>query len=188
MKSEKELLQCLQQGDEEAIRIIFNEFYDELCLYAATILKNFQVAEEVVEDVFIALWKLARNLSITSSLKNYLYKSVYNGCLKYLKNEGKFKISPETFDDAKEKDIFSSSLYVNPESELILKEIEKKAESVMTSLPDQCREIYYLNRYESLSYSQIAEKLKITVGTVKTQMSRAFRKFRKEFGEWLQFL
>lgn len=182
MKPEKELIQLLNKGDEEAIRIIFDTFYDELCLYAAGFTKSFQVAEEVVEDVFISLWKNATNLSITTSLKSYLYKSVYNGCLKFLKTEGRLNSSTVENDS----EIFKTSSFNDPESELILQELEKKADLIMESLPAQCKEIYFLSRFENLSYSQIAEKLKITTGTVKTQMSRAFHKFKAEFGEFLR--
>jgi RNA polymerase sigma-70 factor, ECF subfamily len=184
MKSEKELLELLKTGDEKAIRIIFEEFYDGLCLYAGCFTKNLQVAEEVVEDVFIAIWINATRITINSSLKNYLYKSVYHGCLKYLKNNARIQskeslINYETYDSYSDGD---------PESDMILMEIQQKAENILSSLPKQCREIYTLSRYEDLSYSQIAGKLKITVGTVKTQMSRAFQKFQKEFKEFLPLI
>jgi RNA polymerase sigma-70 factor (ECF subfamily) len=70
-------------------------------------------------------------------------------------------------------------------STLISREIESKAEAVIQSLPAQCREVYLLNRDHDLKYSEIAERLHITVGTVKTQMSRAFSRLRKELKEFL---
>ena len=127
MISEKELLQLLQKGDEEAIRIIFDTFYDELCLYAAGFTKSFPFAEEIVEDVFISLWKNAAGLTITTSLRSYLYKSVYHGCLKFLKSEGRFHINSDSLDNMMECDLFRSSFYSDPESALILQELEKKA-------------------------------------------------------------
>ena len=69
-----------------------------------------------------------------------------------------------------------------------IKEIEDKANAILSDLPEKCREIYILNRYENLSYPEIAEKLNITVGTVKTQMSRAFTKFRLGLKEFLTLL
>ena len=185
MKSENELLQLLHQGDEEAIRIIFDEFYEGLCLYAAAITRSHPVAEEIVEDIFIYLWINAADLSITTSLKNYLYKSVYNNCLKFLQKEKRGAQQLDALRVNEDQELLYSSFYRNPESDLILQELEKKAETIMEGLPAQCREIYILSRIENLSYSQIAEKLKITAGTVKTQMSRAFQKFREEFGEFL---
>jgi RNA polymerase sigma-70 factor, ECF subfamily len=188
MKSEKELRQLLHQGDEKAIRIIFDEFYEGMCKYAATITKSHPVAEEIVEDIFIYLWINAAVLNITTSLKNYLYKSVYNNCLKFLQKEKKEEQQLDAHRGDKDHELLYSTLYRNPESDLILQELEKKAETIMEGLPAQCREIYILSRIENLSYSQIAEKLKITAGTVKTQMSRAFQRFREEFGEFLPMM
>jgi RNA polymerase sigma-70 factor (ECF subfamily) len=185
MRTEKELLQLLNRGDEEGIRAVFDEFYDGLCLYAAILTKSHQVAEEIVEDLFIYLWINASTNTITTSLKSYLYTSIYHNCLKYLQKEKKEQQLNNQLRDLQGSDFFHSSSYINPESDLILQELEKKADAIMESLPGQCKEIYFLNRFENLTYSQIAEKLKITVGTVKTQMSRAFQKFRKEFKELL---
>jgi RNA polymerase sigma-70 factor (ECF subfamily) len=70
-------------------------------------------------------------------------------------------------------------------SNLISKELEARAEAVIQSLPDQCREIYLLNRDQDLKYKEIADKLHITVGTVKKQMSRAFSKLRTGLKEYL---
>jgi len=178
MKSERELLQLLNAGNEESIRIIFDEFFDGLCLYAATLTRNFQVAEEVVEDVYIYIWLNSSSIKITSSLKSYLYKSVYHGCLKWLKSESRQTIR----DDMNGISLFQSSQYIDPESDMIMHELEKKAESILEALPVQCRKIYILSRYENLSYAQIADKLKIRVGTVKTQMNRAYNRFRMDFG------
>jgi RNA polymerase sigma-70 factor, ECF subfamily len=188
MKSEEELLKLLHQGDEKAIRYIFDEFYEDLLFYATTITRNHQNAEEIVEDIFIYLWINASDLTITTSLKNYLYKSVYNNCLKYLQKEKKEKVQSEEMNRLENQGSFESSWFENPESDMIVQELEKKAEEIRERLPEQCKEIYRLSRIENLSYSQIAEKLKITAGTVKTQMSRAFQKFSKEFGEYLPMI
>ena len=72
-----------------------------------------------------------------------------------------------------------------PLSGLLVSEIEKKAEDILESLPEQCKKIYKLNRLEGLNYPEIAARLKITVGTVKTQMSRAFQKFREGLKEFM---
>ena len=74
-----------------------------------------------------------------------------------------------------------SSLRNDAESEFILHEVETHMEKIINALPKQWREIYLLNKEEDLSYSQIAKKLNINVGTVKTQMSRAFKKLKIAF-------
>ena len=189
MKTEKELLQILRSGNEQAIRLIFEKYYEGLCLFAENIIKEHQAAEEIVEDIFINLWINCKKTTIYISLKNYLYRSTYNNCLKYLKKQKRtdnlFLKIPYILED---KEILYSSSLKHPVSELIVKELEDKVEKILETLPPECKKIYSLNRFENLSYSKIAEKLNITVGTVKTQMSRAFKIFRKELKDFIPLL
>ena len=185
MKSEKELLQLLKEGDENSIKFIFEKYYEGLCLFAESITKNHQVAEEIVEDIFIHLWMNTNTPVINVSVKSYLYRSVHNNCLKYL---DKLKTEKKVFDNFHYSILDQELLHpITPDypiSNLIVQELEEKAGQVLESLPNQCREIYTLNRFENLSYSEIAKKLNINVGTVKTQMSRAFQKLREALKEY----
>jgi RNA polymerase sigma-70 factor, ECF subfamily len=189
MKSEEELLQQLQNGDEDTIKRIFDKYYEGLCLYAESLTKDHHAAAEIVEDIFIHLWANAENPSINKSIKNYLYRSVHNNCLKYI---DKLRTERKKFENISytilDNELLQPITPDQPISKLIVQELEEKANRVLESLPGQCKEIYKLNRFENLSYSEIAEKLKITVGTVKTQMSRAFQKFREGLGEYLSIV
>jgi len=186
MEKEQELIHLLKTGREDAIKQIFDRYYVDLCLYADSILKDRYASEEVVEELFITIWLKAKDLTIITSLKNYLYRSVHNNSIKYLKkkytegkNIEKFMIHENEFNcDA------SNCQFEN----LITKEIEDKANAILSDLPDRCREIYILNRYENLSYPEIAKKLNIDLSTVKTQMSRAFEKFRTGLKDFLTVL
>jgi RNA polymerase sigma-70 factor (ECF subfamily) len=183
---EKELLLMLSKGEEEAIKAIFELHYEDLCLYAESIIKNHQAAEELVEDLFVHIWLSAKTAPINTSVKNYLFKSTYNNCLKYL---NRLKIENKLIDRSKyifeDREILASESASYPLSNLLVNELKEKAGIILTSLPDQCRLIYSLSRFEDLSYSEIAKKLNINVGTVKTQMSRAFQKFRIGLKEYL---
>ena len=189
MMTEKELLQLLKDGNEEAVKFIFEKYYESLCLYAESITRNHQVAEEIVEDIFIHIWINAKETSIILSVKNYLYRSTHNNCIKYL---NKLKTERKVFDSVdytlKDYEILHPLNDSYPISTLIAEEMEKKAGEILETLPDQCKEIFTLNRFENLSYSEIATKLNVTVGTVKTQMSRAFHKFREGLKEFLPLL
>lgn len=182
--SEKEILKLLKSDSERAIKTIFDAYYDSLCSYAESILRDQFSAEEVVEQLFIQLWINAKSISIFTSLKNYLYRSVHNNCLKYIE---KHKVELRRFSQYifHDEEILNFVSEEYPLSRLITGELEEKAEQIMQSLPEQCKSIYFLSRYENLSYSEIAQKLGVTVGTVKTQMSRAFQKFRDELKDYL---
>ncbi len=189
MKSEEELLQLLQNGEEDTIKFIFDKYYEGLCLYAESLTKNHQVAEEIVEDIFIHLWINAKNQVINFSLKSYLYRSVHNNCLKYIdklktERKGRQNLHYTLIDN----ELLQPATNDQPIYDLIAQELEEKAAKVLESLPNQCKEIYSLNRFENLSYSEIAKKLNITVGTVKTQMSRAFQKFRDGLVEYISLV
>ena len=189
MKEDFEILQLLRKGDEVSIKIIFNEYYKGLCLYAESLIKNKQKAEEIVEDIFIYLWLNSKTIKIYSSLKNYLFRSVHNNCIKYLKKQNTELLIHGDWDYlTKDKEILEPNCLSYPISNLIVKELEEKAKDILKELPEKCKKIYSLNRYENLNYSEIAKKLNITVGTVKTQMSRAFSRFREGLAEYIPVL
>jgi RNA polymerase sigma-70 factor, ECF subfamily len=189
MKSEKELLQLLKQGDEESIKFIFEKYYEGLCLFAESITKNHQAAEEIVEDIFIHLWLHSESSAINVSVKSYLYRSVHNNCLKYLdKLRTQKKLLDNFHYSILDQELLHPLTPDYPISNLIVQELEEKAGQVLDSLPSQCREIYTLNRFENLSYSEIARKLDINVGTVKTQMSRAFQKLREALKDYIPLI
>jgi RNA polymerase sigma-70 factor (ECF subfamily) len=181
-----EFIQLLRNGDEESIKLIFEQYYEKLCLYAESIVRDHGVAEEIVEDLFIYLWNNGRDMTIKSSLKSYLFRSVHNNCLTYL---GKLKTQQKLLDVVNYTLEDIEILHPIPDdiliSELTARELEQKARELENTLPEQCRKIYLLNRIESLSYSEIAAQLNISVGTVKTQMSRAFKHFRDNLKEYL---
>ena len=189
MKSEKEILELLKKGDEEAIRYIFDMYFEKLCLYAEGIIRDHQAAEDIVEDLFITVWLHAETNPIHTALPNYLFKSTFNNCLRYLnKLRAEVRMDESLGYTIKDHEITDPLTSAYPLSGLVVMEMERKAETILESLPDQCRMIYTLNRYEDLSYPEIADRLNITVGTVKTQMSRAFQRFREGLIEFLSLI
>jgi RNA polymerase sigma-70 factor (ECF subfamily) len=186
LNNEKEIIKLFHEGHEDAIETIINEYYEGLCLYAESIVKKHEIAEEIVEDLFIFLWLNANKVSFQVSMKSYLYRSTHNNCLKYLdKLKTENKRAEKMHYSLKDKGLLHPTSPFQPLSKLIVKELEDSAEQILNSLPEQCKKIYSLNRYQNLSYSEIANKLKISVSTVKTQMSRAFKRFREGLMDYL---
>jgi RNA polymerase sigma-70 factor, ECF subfamily len=176
----------LKEGDEEAFELIFHQFFDGLCLFSKNITKNHDVAQEIVEEVFVTVWINCKINPVTTSVKSYLYQSVYNNSLKYISRLRKDVISLDDPDYLfNDRSLIEPLTPDYPVANLIARELEEKAEQVIRSLPGQCQQIYLLNRNEDLKYHEIAERLNISVGTVKTQMSRAFAKLREELKDYL---
>jgi RNA polymerase sigma-70 factor (family 1) len=185
MMTDNELIIRLQKGDEAAFEIIFRQHFTGLCLFAEHFLKDTHAAEEIVEEYFCNLWENCQSMNITTSLRGYLYKSIYHRCLKYIRHqkvEQKYLSNQYLYFD---KEILESPSGEYPAVNLITRELEDKISAVIDSLPQQCKKVFCMNRFENLTYIEIAEKLGISQNTVKTQMSRALQKLRLELKDYL---
>ena len=181
--SEKELIFGISQGDLTSYEDLYKRYYVYLCLVAEHIIRNHSDAEEVVSDVFIKLWNIRGNIDITTSLKGYLIKAVYNTALNYLeRNKTNLKFT-DSISESDQKLLAWSSDY--PLGQLYRKEITDILEQGVGKLPDCCREIFKLSRDKEMDYNTIAGKLGISKNTVKTQMKIALAHLRKELKDYL---
>lgn len=159
------------------IEDLFKEHYEQLHRYAFTIVKDMDEAKDVVQAVFLNFWDKRATLNITSSPKAYLFRSVYNESLNYLKKQEVLQkhhhISATEIPGSQEQKPFAF------EDELYLKQ---KIENVLQELPPQCREVFIKSRAEQKKYSEIAAELGIAVKTVEAHMSKALKLIRKIVG------
>jgi RNA polymerase sigma-70 factor, ECF subfamily len=173
----------LHAGDSKVFEQLFRLHFVPLSSYARFILKNPVIAEEMVQDVFLKLWENHSSIFIGTSVKAYLYRAVHNHCVNYIKNA---RVNARLSEEAIKEMSYHAELALQNFSEEILEklataELEDHLNSVIKSLPTQCREIFLLNRQEDLSYTQIALKLGISVNTVKTQIMRALDRLREAY-------
>ena len=164
--------QKIQSGDEEAFSFLFNKYYEPLYQFCGMFVKDSQMAEIIVQDVFVRLWTNKENCKIQTSVKAYLYTSVKNHSLNYLK-QAKKTISLFTELD------YHDEAANSPEIEFMENEMYAEVHKAIDKLPKQCRQVYLMKRYDELKYSEIAEILSISVNTVKTQMKRAIKSLSK---------
>jgi RNA polymerase sigma-70 factor, ECF subfamily len=189
MTEHQNLIEKIKLGDEIAFEQLFKQHFTGLCLFAEHFVKDTSVAEEIVEDLFCDLWENCADISINSSFKAYLYRCVYNNSLKYLRHK---KVTQKYISAQQayytDKELCEISIQTYPIANLIIKELEEKINEAINSLPSQCKEIFCLNRFEGLSYTEIAEKTDLSINTVKTQMARALQKMRVELKDYLYFI
>jgi RNA polymerase sigma-70 factor, ECF subfamily len=186
MKSDPELVRLLNDGSEEAFEIIFHSYFEKLCLFSESITRSHEAAEEIVEELMLQLWLNCTINPVEKSVKSYLYQSTYNNSIKYISRLRKDSIRISgTENDSSNEGLAEMQTPDYSVSKLVSKELEARAEAVIKALPAQCREIYLLNRDQDLKYQEIADRLNITVGTVKKQMSRAYSKLRTGLKEYL---
>ena len=189
MNLEHELLKTVFKGSKEGFEILFRTYYKRLCAYALSFVSQNDLAEDLVIDVFLKLWEKRETLNITDSVSSYLFRSVKNSCINYLNREKsrKYTISENEVNLLNLKMEYTiSDKY--PLTDLIGKELEEKIRMEVEKLPVQCREIFYLSRFEELSHKEIAKKLGISENTVKVQIYRALIKLRKELKDYLPII
>ncbi len=185
--SDQEILKNLTIGNEDAFEFIFLTFYNELCNYACSILRDKDTAEEIVQEVFVKLWENRTELSIKLSVKSYLYRAVHNQCINYYDHlQVKQKYASESVKNYRDMVSPVSSDY--PIANLLTQELEDTISQSLAALPDQCREVFLLIRYEDLSYNEAAEKLGISINTVKTQLQRAISRLRESLRNYLPII
>jgi RNA polymerase sigma-70 factor (ECF subfamily) len=187
--TEKELVIKIDQGDLRAFQQLYTEYYVSLCVYARRFTRTNEIAEEVVQDVFMTLWEQQGRFTITASLKAYLFTSVRNRCLDHLKHlqvVNKFnEYYSNLLRDAEDLYIFSQE---SGDAQLIAGELEKNLTDAIDLLPEQCRKIFMLSRYDGYKNQDIADKLGVTINTVQRQISIALEKLRVSLKKYLSLL
>src|SRR4028118_1080130 len=162
----------LGRTDEKVFEQVFKTHFKALHSYAYTILKDDAIAEEMVQNVFFKLWEKKEQLDIQTSLKAYLYKAVYHESLNYLKHQ-KVKSVHQAY--AMHSTDYTSNL---ADKKLLQGELENKLQMAMNDLPEQCRTIFQLSRFEELKYREIADTLGLSIKTVENQMGKALKILR----------
>ncbi|WP_316845767.1 RNA polymerase sigma-70 factor [Pedobacter psychrodurus] len=170
-----------QYDDETAFETLFKTHYNALHAYAQVILKDEDLAEEIVQGMFLKFWEKRTSLNI-QSIKAYLYKCVYNDSLNYLKQE-KTKSKYQDFT------VHTMNTEHEPASlKVELSELQQHLKEALNHLPEQCRTIFQMSRFEELKYREIAEHLGLSIKTVENQMGKALRILRLKLADFLVFV
>jgi len=162
----------LKNGDKAIFEAVYREYYTQLCYYCVKYVENFEDAEGIVQDLFVKLWDMHKDLKINTSLNAYLYRAVQNYALNFLKKK-KTKDKYFIVNADVSKDVHESGLVKMEEDELRV--ILKHA---ILNLPEKRREIFELSRFDGLKNSKIANELSISVKTVESQMTKALKYLR----------
>jgi len=169
MEDDLTLWKNIRNGDTLALKVLHDRYYYLMYLYARKIYHNQQGLDEAVSDCFIKLWTKREDIVIEHSVKSYLFLILHNVLIDLTRKKNKiilFEIS---------------NLPELPDTET-LNEIDHytRLYNALEKLPEQRRRILELAVFDSFSYAQIAEKLKISINTVKTQIGRSYRFLREE--------
>jgi RNA polymerase sigma-70 factor (ECF subfamily) len=179
---EQQVLETLKSGSESAFEMVFKTYYRPLCQYAYSFLNDRDEAEEVVQAAFINVWDKREQVEIQTSLKAYLYRIVRNSCLNVIKHE---KVKQQ---HVAHEMVYAESTHEGVTQSVISSELEERISVAMKALPEQCRLVFQLSRFEELKYSEIAEQLNISVKTVENQIGKALKIMREQLKDYLPVL
>jgi RNA polymerase sigma-70 factor (family 1) len=160
------------EGNEGAFKIIYYRFYKKLYLFALSIVKTREAAEEIAEDVFIKIWQQRENLANIQNLRVYLYVATKNTSLNFLSKKANESIT-EPFDHI---NIDLGISDITPEQILITAELQNKIQQEVDALPPRCKMIFKLVREDGLKYKEVSDILNISVNTIDVQMAIAIKK------------
>lgn len=163
---EQALLQNLANGDERAFRTLFDRYSDLLGTYVLRVTKSYEVAEEVVQDVFLKIWQKREMLTEIHDFRSYLFIMSRNHALNYLKKAAGMTLSKEETD----WNILENIPAFDPEKDI---DYEDLIDEAINQLPPQQQKVYLLSRYERLSYLEIASRLDLSKETVKKYLQLA---------------
>jgi RNA polymerase sigma-70 factor (ECF subfamily) len=164
-------------SDVDALTPVFHQYYSALCFFAERLIESQSVAEEIVDDTFLKLWKSRSDFDNHLSIKAFLYICVKNACFNYLTKQRRLVKKDQML-----LHHFSSWTEESIENEIIRTEVIREVYlAIELLLPPQCKKIFRLSFEEGLSNSQIAEKLNISIHTVKNQKHIALTVLRKKF-------
>lgn len=179
-QNEQDIWNQIQQKDVAAFERYYKDQYKRFFLMACKYLKDPEQAQEVVNDVFMKIWQEGAQLVITSSLTSYVYRAIINKCINILKKAQKERMLQKEFGSYQEE---SYQLQVIEENELRIKIYQ-----AIDQLPEQCKKVFQLSRFEALKQQEIADKLGISVKTVKNHITHALKLLSKHFGEHIVLL
>jgi len=159
-----------EQITEKYFEQLFKQYFVPLVAFARKYVTDTDSATEVVHKVFIKIWEKRLEINPDKGIKTYLYTSVYHLSMNHLRYVKKFDGEPL------EK---ANSLYTESgQSNMEFTELEEKVLNAINTLPDKCKEVFILNRYDELTYQQISEKLNISIKTVEGHITKALKVLR----------
>ena len=164
----------LEKGNTKAFSYLIEKYHHPLSAYIFSLCKSTELTKDIVQNTFVSFWRKRENISSIESLQSFLYKSAYHHFVNAWRKESK---------EMEIKKIHAASINSYAMSKDSMDLISEKANKIMTAaenLPSRCKEVFFLSKKEGLTNQEIAEFLNLSVRTVETQISKAYKILRRE--------
>jgi RNA polymerase sigma-70 factor (family 1) len=172
----RKLIKKLISGEEKAYMFLLNKYHRQLNAYAFTLTHEQSQAQDIVQNVFLNTWKSRKKLNPEFSIRNFLYKCVYNEFLNtYQKNKAVVLLNKKYIEYTHEIAVEMDDNIMNKMMDIVNKEIKK--------LPPKCQKVFVLSKKEGLTNNEIADYLDVSIKTVEAQITKAFRILKDQLGD-----
>lgn len=182
--SDNNFVECLNEGNKEAFKVLFELYYNKLLYFAQSYISNKEDAEEIIQDVFVKIWEKRKR--ITTNINGYLFKTTKNACLDYLRSK-RYKLAISDNMLQLEALINFHALSDKDSLSVIEKELEQKILAGIELLPEKCKQVFVKSRIDGLKNSEISDELDISIKTVENHISKAIKHMRVHLREFLSF-
>ncbi len=180
MRDERQLVQRIQTGNREAFADLLDIYETRVYRLALRFTGSVPDAEDVTQEIFLAVYKGLGNFKGNSALGTWIYRVAMNHCLEYRR-----KRRLETLPLDEEIALVSQDWRDDPVQSANKKELSAKVEAALNSLSPLHRDVIVLHEFQGLTYQEVAAALDVPVGTVKSRLSNAFRRLRDLLGGYV---
>lgn len=176
--SDEQLMLEIKAGNMVAYDALYRKYSKKLYKFSLSILKSSEEAENIIQDVFLNLWLNREKIEKNSLVKYYIFTIAYNSAISVIRKkikEVQFLEYLKTLQDLQQEPV---------DLQIEYNELEDNLNKIINTMPERQREVYLLHKVEGLKYSEIAEKLNISVNTIENHMSRALKSIREKIGNY----
>ena len=185
MEEDKTHIDRLREGGADAFKEVYQKYFHVLYAYAFDILQSKYLAEDITEEIFLKLWEKHKELVISTSLKSYLFKSVRNACLDFIKAKNVRQLYKEQVESKCRLEAGYELFDVFNYNSYLTKELSKKIKKEINKLPDDCRKTFKMSRYFRFKNKEIALKKNVSLSSVEKQISKALYILHEKLKDYL---
>lgn len=175
---DEDLVRLFKVDPDRALGYMFDRYYQEVCRHIYRIIPVREITEDIAQSIYMELWRKRRDLDIRTSVGAYLHRMAVSRSLNYIRDHKRFQ-------HGKEDEMASfQDRGPGPLQEMIDSELQSVINAAIESLPERCRLVFVLSRFEEMSYREIGEALDISVKTVENQISKALQILRSTLSDY----
>lgn len=164
--------------DHKRFEQLFKAHFVTLCRFARQYVQDEDTAQDICQKVFIQLWQKREQIDPKQSIVSYLFTAVKNRCLNHIRDHKKYRSKVLDLDLAQEEWSFQQDLFIE-------EELKASIAAALSELPEKCRKVFEMSRYQQMTYKEIAEELEISPKTVEAHMSKAIKSLRIHLKDYL---